>query len=70
MYHRVSLNHPPQINNKLTKIISGRLSRNSSNADIFNNNKLEYEEALKRCGHTAKLMYTPPNHEQNNVRRK
>ena len=70
MYHRVSLNHPPQINNKLTKIISGRLSRNSSNADIFNNNKLEYEEALKRCGHTAKLTYTPPNHEQNNVRRK
>ena len=24
----------------------------------------------KKCGHTTKLTYTPPNHEQNNVRRK
>ena len=46
------------------------MSRNSSNADIFKNTKLEYQEALKKCGHTIKLTYTPPNHEQNNVRRK
>ena len=46
------------------------MSRNSSNADIFKNTKLEYQEALKKCGHTLKLTYTPPNHEQNNVRRK
>ena len=24
----------------------------------------------KKCGHPTKLTYTPPNHEQNNVRRK
>ena len=70
IYIDVSSNHPPQIKKQLTKIISDRLSRNSSNADIFNNTKLEYEEALKKCGHTTKLTYTPPNHEQNNVRRK
>ena len=70
IYIDVSSNHPPQIKKQLTKIISDRLSRNSSNADIFNNTKLEYEEALKKCGHTTKLMYTPPNHEQNKVRRK
>ena len=46
------------------------MSRNSSNADIFNNTKLEYEEALKKCGHTTKLTYISPNNEQNNVRRK
>ena len=46
------------------------MSRNSSNADIFSNTKLEYEEALKNCGHTTKLTYTPSNHEQKNVRRK
>ena len=46
------------------------MSRNSSNADIFDNTKLEYEEAVERCGHTTKLTYGPPNHEQNNVRRK
>ena len=46
------------------------LSRISSNADAFSNTKLEYEEALKKCGHTTKLTHTPPNYEQNNVRRK
>ena len=49
-------------------MISDRLSRNSSNADILNNTKLENEEALKKYGHTTKLTYTPPNHEQNKVR--
>ena len=44
------------------------MSRNSSNADIFNNTKLENEEALKKYGHTVKLTYTSPNYEQNKVR--
>ena len=70
IYIDVSSNHPPQIKKQLTKIISERLSRSSSNADIFNNTKSKYEEALKNCGHTKKLTYTSPNHEQNNVRRK
>ena len=64
----VSSNHLPQIKKQLTKIISNRLSQNSSNADIFNDSKLEDEEALKKCGHKTKLTYTPPNHEQNNAR--
>ena len=66
----VSSNYSPQIKKQLTKIISDRLSRNSSNADIFNNTKLKYEEALKKCGHTTKLTYTTPNHEKSNIRRK
>ena len=70
IYIDVSSNHPPQIKKQLTKIISDRLWRNSFNADIFNNTKLEYKEALKICGHTTKLAYTAPNHEQNKVRRK
>ena len=64
IYTDVSANHPPQIKKQLTKIVSERLSRNTSNADIFNNTKLEYEEALRKFGYTTKLMYTPPNHEQ------
>ena len=55
-------------NDKL--IISDRLSRNSPSADIFNSTKLEYEEVRKKCGHTTKLTYTPPNREQSNARRK
>ena len=43
IYIDVSSNHPTQIKKQLTKIISDRLSRNSSNADIFNNTKSEYE---------------------------
>ena len=43
-------NHPPQITKKLRKIINGRLYRNSSNADIFNASKVEYEAALKNSG--------------------
>ena len=70
IYIDVSSNHPPQIKKQLTKIISDRMSRNSSNADIFNNTKLEYEEGLKKCGHTTKLTYSSPNHEQNKARRK
>ena len=66
----ISSNHRAQIKKQLTKIISDRLSRNSSHADIFNNTKLEYEKALKKCGHATKLTYNPPNHEQNNARRK
>ena len=46
------------------------MSRNFSNADIFNNTKLKYEEALTKCGHTTKLTYASPNYEQNNARRK
>ena len=48
MHHQI-IHH--RLKKQLTKIISDRLSRNSSNADIFNNTKLEYEEALKKCGH-------------------
>ena len=45
-----SCNHSPQIINQLPKIISGRLSRNSSNKEVFNAAKVDYEEALKRSG--------------------
>ena len=46
------------------------MSRNSSSADKSNITKSEYEEALKKSGHTTKLKYTPPSRERNNARRK
>ena len=49
IYIDVLSNYPPQIKKQPTKTISDRLSRNSSNADIINNTKLEYEEALQKC---------------------
>ena len=49
IYIDVSSNHPPQIKKQLTKITSDRLSQNSSNEDMFNSTKLEYEQALIKC---------------------
>ena len=59
-----------KLEKQLRKIICDRLSRNFSRAYIFNITKLEYEKALKKCGHTTKLTYTPRNLEKNNSRRK
>ena len=52
LYISKSSNHPPQIINQLPKIISDRLSRNSSNKEVFNTAKGEYKEALKRSGYS------------------
>ena len=49
---RKSSNHPPQIINQLTRVISDRLSRNSSNKEVFNAFKGEYEEAVKHSGYS------------------
>ena len=50
MYIHVSSNHPKQILDQLPKSINDRLSKNSSNEQIFNSTKPEYEEALRRSG--------------------
>ena len=52
LYTNKSSNHPPQIIMQLPKIISDRLSRNSSNKEVFNTAKRDYEEALKRSGYS------------------
>ena len=69
-YINTSSNHPPEIIKHLTQTISERLSRNSSSAEIFEQSKLDYEEALKKCGYKAKLQYIQPNLQQNNTRRR
>ena len=43
-------NHPPTIT-KIPKSIESRLSTISSNKDIFDRNKPEYEKTLQRSGH-------------------
>ena len=49
-YINKSSNHPPQIINQLPKIINERLSRNSSNEEVFNLSKYQYEKALRDSG--------------------
>ena len=45
-------NHPPQIINQVPKTINERLSRNSSNEEVFNSPKHQYEKALRDSGYT------------------
>ena len=52
LYINKSSNHPSQIINQLPKIIFDRLSRNSSNKEVLNTAKGEYEETLKRSGYS------------------
>ena len=42
-----SSNHLQQIINQLPKLINERLSRNSSNEEVFNSSKYQYEKALR-----------------------
>ena len=56
-YINVLSNHPPQIIKQLPQIINDRLSANSSNKEIFDSTKDEYENSLKESGHTAKLTF-------------
>ena len=50
-------------------MVSERLSMLSSNQEIFNAEKLDYQAALKSAGYKEDLLYTPdqPNHHQRRV---
>ena len=67
--HRMS-NHPPSVTKHIPQSIESRLSNISSNEDIFNNSKEEYERALKESGYDVKLAYKPTQPTINNQRRR
>ena len=58
-------NHPKQTFNHIPNSIAIRLSNNSSNMDIFNQNKHDYERALKNSGYKTKLIYKNSNEASN-----
>ena len=58
LYIHSSSNHQPQIIKQLPNPISEILSKNSSNQEIFNAAKIEYEDALKKLGYNIDLKYT------------
>ena len=66
--HNLS-NHPPQVLKQLPKSINDRLSNNSSNEEIFNNAKGEYESALKDSGYTVNLNYNKEEKKPRNRKR-
>ena len=58
LYIHSSPNHQTLIIKQLSNCISERLSKNSSNQEIFNTAKVEYEDALKKSGYSVDLKYT------------
>ena len=57
LYVHVASNHPPNILKQIPESISKRLSRNSSNKEIFNNYKEDYETAIRKSGYKEPLKY-------------
>ena len=72
LYVNASSNHPPQIIKQLPISISNRLSNNSSNKQVFDMSKGEYEKALRESGYkNVSLVYTDKkdiNHKRNHSR--
>ena len=59
LYINTSFNHPPPVIQQLPISISERLSNNSSNEEICNASKYEYETALKNSGYQqTKLIFS------------
>ena len=58
LYIHLSSNNPPRIIKQLSNSISERLSKSSSNQEILNTAKVEYEDARKKSGYNVDLKYT------------
>ena len=56
-YIHVKSDHPPSITKAVPKTVEKRLSMLSSNKEIFDQEKIEYEEALRMSGYKTKLEY-------------
>ena len=68
-----SFNHPPQIIKHLPDSIKERLSNNSSNEQVFNSAKPEYEKAFKDSGYknvNLKYRVQKEHRKKNNQNRK
>ena len=72
-YIHFNSNHPPHIKKAIPGMIRKRLSLLSKDEDAFNNNKADYEDALRKSGYkNHKLQYeeTPPKPKNRRRRKK
>ena len=67
-YINVQSNHPPHIKNNLPRMISERISKLSSNEQIFNQEANLYNEGLKQAGYKEKIKYVNTNNEDRPAR--
>ena len=57
LYINIDSNHPKNVFKHIPKGIAKRLSNNSSNKEIFENNKGIYQQALTNSGYNEELTY-------------
>lgn len=65
-YINIESNHPPNIKKQLPINIESRLSRLSSNEQIFKNSLPYYEQALKQSGYQHNFKYQSTDNKQQN----
>ena len=71
LYINTNSNHPKNVFKHIPKGIAIRISNNSSNKEIFENNKGIYQQALKNSGYQEDLTYckSSPNTRQSRSRK-
>ena len=52
-------NHPPSVLKNIPENINNRITRNSSNAQVFNSSIQPYKDALSESGHSDNLKFDP-----------
>ena len=67
VYINIKSDHPPKITKHIYSSISHRLTMNSSNIEIFNKVKMEYEIDQRNNRIYTKLNYTLGNKSDNNT---
>ncbi len=70
LYVHVESNHPKIITSKIPQSIQTRLSNISSNEQLFNDAKPQYEAALREANHQVNLVYNQGSSNRNTNRRK
>ena len=65
IYVDIISNHPPQLYKQLPKVISKRLSGNSSSKDVSDKSKTLYKKSLNNSGFYEDLIYHQDNGNKN-----
>ena len=61
-------NHPRHIKENLPKAVNKRLNELSSSEKIFNDNKIDYQKALKTSGFNTELKYEKKTRKKMNIK--
>ena len=70
IYINSNSNHPPAILKQIPKMIEDRLSRNSSNENLFNKIRKDYNDAIKLSGYNYEIKFKSEGEENKRSRKR